>query len=50
MIINKPRGSAGSADPLNEVSTLAWKSWHGAKILNSNWIRDLRTGAGSLNS
>jgi N4-gp56 family major capsid protein len=36
------RGSAGSADPLNEVSSLGWKSWHAGKVLNSNWIRNIQ--------
>jgi N4-gp56 family major capsid protein len=39
MMVNHSRGSAGSADPLNEVSSLGWKSWHAAVILNGNWIR-----------
>lgn len=48
MMINKARGSSGVADPLNELATMGWKSWHGAKILNSNWIRGIRSGATSL--
>lgn len=47
-IINKPFGSAGTADPLNEYSTLGWKAWCAAKILNSNWIRTLRSAATDL--
>ena len=39
MMISHPRGSAGTADPLNEVSSIGWKSWHVPKILNSSWIR-----------
>jgi N4-gp56 family major capsid protein len=39
MIINKPRGSAGAGDPYNEISTLAWKSWHTGLVLDSNWGR-----------
>lgn len=42
MMISHPRGSAGAADPLNEVSSLGWKSWHGGTILNSDWIRCAR--------
>ena len=44
-MIMKPKGSAGSADPYNEVSTLAWKSWHAAEILNPNWGRIIVSGA-----
>jgi N4-gp56 family major capsid protein len=44
-IINKPFGSAGTADPLNEYSTMGWKAWCAAKILNSNWLRTIRSGA-----
>lgn len=36
-IIFKPAGSAGAGDPYNEISSLAWKSWFVAKILNQNW-------------
>lgn len=35
-MISKDRGSAGSADPLNEVSTLGWKSWHAAKVMTNS--------------
>lgn len=45
MIINKPRGSAGAADPYDEIATLGYKSWHVAKILNSAWSRNIRSGA-----
>ena len=37
MMISKMRGSAGSADPLDEVASLGWKSWHAAVVLNGNW-------------
>ena len=47
-IINKPFGSAGTADPLNEYSTLGWKSWVAAKVLNGNWIRTIRSSATDL--
>lgn len=37
MMISHAAGSAGSADPLNEVSSVGWKSWHAAAVLtNSN--------------
>lgn len=47
-IISKPKGSAGTGDPLNEVASLGWKSWHVAKILNSTWIRTVRHTASKL--
>jgi len=47
-IIYKPKGSAGAGDPYNEVSSLAWKSWFVAKILNSGWIVQIFTFASSL--
>ena len=47
-IINKPRGSAGAADPFDELGTMAWKSWHAAKILNGNWTRGIRSAATDL--
>lgn len=45
IMINKAKGSAGTADPLDELASMGWKSWHGAQILNSNWIRSIRCGA-----
>lgn len=47
-IINKGFGSAGAADPLDELSTMGWKLWSGPKILNSAWIRGIRSGATPL--
>lgn len=32
-MIVKQRGSAGTADPLNQRSTIGWKGYHGARIL-----------------
>lgn len=49
-VISKARGSAGSADPLNEVSSLGWKSWHAGVVLNSAWGRTLRHAASILKS
>ncbi len=55
MIAHGP-GSAGTADPLNEVSTLGWKTWHVPKVFTNattpdtgEWGFNLRTAAGSLN-
>ena len=42
LMVSHPKGSAGSADPLNEVASVGWKSWHAAVILNGNWIRVVR--------
>lgn len=39
MLIKHDRGTSGAADPLNEVGSVGWKSWHAPKILNSSWIR-----------
>lgn len=47
-IIIHQKGSGGTSDPFNEISTIAWKSWHAGAILNSNWIRALRVGATDL--
>lgn len=38
-IIYKRPGSSGIADVYDEVGSLAWKAWHGGKILNGNWVR-----------
>lgn len=44
-LISHARGSAGTGDPLNELSSLGWKTWHTGAILNSNWILGVRSGA-----
>ncbi len=49
-LISHGRGSAGAMDPLNEVNTLAWKAWHAGTILNSDWVRGVRTAATDLSS
>lgn len=36
--IIKPKGSAGSADPLNQRGTVGWKATHVAKILSELWM------------
>lgn len=48
MMIQKGMTEGGAANPYNEVGSLAWKSWHGAKILNDDWIRTIRCAASSL--
>src|SRR5512139_773783 len=47
-IISHPKGSAGTGDPFNEISTIAWKAWFAAKALNSNWSRAIRVAATNL--
>jgi len=47
-MIVKEKGSAGSADPLNEISTAGWKSFHAAKILNPEWVFGCRSTAKAL--
>lgn len=41
-VISKSRGSAGAADPLNELGSIGWKSWYAGVVLNSAWGRTLR--------
>ena len=36
--ITKPLGSAGTADPLDQRSTMGWKSYHLARILADEWM------------
>lgn len=47
-LIRKGVGSAGAGDPFNEVGSLAWKAWFAGKILNQNWIYELRTLSSDL--
>lgn len=47
VIYHKP-GSAGSADPFNEVGSLAWKAWWAGALLNSTWIVKVRSAASKL--
>lgn len=49
-IIFHPRGSGGTADPYNEISTLAWKAFFAGAALNANWSRALRVAATSLSN
>lgn len=55
MMIAHGPGSAGTADPLNEVSTLGWKTWHVPKVFTNattpatgEWGFALKTGSGIL--
>ena len=42
------RGSSGTADPFNEIATLAWKAFHASAVLNANFSRAIRCGATNL--
>ena len=44
-MIVKQRGSAGTADPLNQRSTVGWKASHAAKILYEERILRLECGS-----
>ena len=48
MMIEKPMGSAGTGDPLNEVMSVGWKGWHGGTVKKADYIRGIRTGASLL--
>lgn len=54
-VIAHPRGSSGVADPLNEISTIGWKSWHAATTLCpldannvTTWARVIYSGAKNI--
>lgn len=47
-MIGHNRGTSGVSDPLNEVSTMGWKTFHVGKVLNNNWSRVIRSGASEL--
>lgn len=42
MVISHGKGSAGVGDPLNELSSMGWKTWHTGQVLNGNWGRVIR--------
>ena len=44
------RGSGGTSDPFNEISTLAWKAFFAGTVLNSNWSRALRVATTKLSN
>ena len=50
MMISHAKGSSGVGDPLNEVASVGWKSWHAPKILNANWGRVLVHSSSRLES
>ncbi len=43
-------GSAGTGDPFNEVSTLAWKAFHAGAVLNTAWTRVVRVASTRLDN
>ena len=44
-VIQKAPGSSGIGDMFNEVGSLAWKGWFAGKILQNDWLWEIRTGA-----
>lgn len=49
-IIEKGLGSGGTSDPFDEIQTIAYKFWHAGAVLNSAWVRVIKSGATSLTS
>lgn len=49
-MIFHPRGSGGTSDPFDEISTLAWKAFFAGCVLNSNWSRALRVATTKLSN
>ncbi len=45
MLIAKAKGSAGTADPMDEISSTGWKAWHGGVILSPAYIRGIHSAA-----
>jgi len=43
-MIIKALGSAGTADPLDQLASMGWKAWHVAKILNDAFMIRLEHG------
>ena len=41
---------SGIDDPFDEMMSVAWKAWAADKVLNTNWIRGLRTAATNLSN
>lgn len=55
MVVNRASGVQNTADPLDEVRTMGWKTWHAAKVLSelttldeTKWALVVRSGATSL--
>ena len=49
-LIQHAPGSSGIADMYNEVGSIAWRAWFAGKILNNNWLYEVRTLATELTS
>lgn len=49
-LIFKERGSGGTSDPFEEISTLAWKAFWAGAVLNSNFARAIRVAATNLSN
>lgn len=47
-LIFKSRGSAGTADPFNEIATSAYKLWHKPKVLQAGFGMVIQSGASDL--
>ncbi len=47
-LIQHAPGSSGIADMYNEVGSIAWRAWFAGKILNNNWLYEVRTLATEL--
>lgn len=47
-VIAKARGSAGGLDPLDEYSTIGYKTWHVPKVLNSSWTYAVESASTNL--
>ena len=43
--ISKPLGSAGSADPLDQIATIGWKTIGARLVTNQDWICRIECGA-----
>jgi N4-gp56 family major capsid protein len=46
--VANPSRASGTDDPFDEITTVAYKFWHGGKVTNANWIRGIRSGATNL--
>jgi len=47
-VIHKGFGTGGTSDVYNEISTIAYKFWHAALMLNPDWGRGIVSGATDL--
>ena len=47
-VIVKGPATTGTSDPYNEITTVAWKSFHTGAVLNGAWGRAIRSAASDL--